>query len=183
MRAAIGFFFVMVLGAAAAGQERGKDPEKFELTDFAAFGEWELYCGHFGDPAAELCDLRRTDIISPRPSFRAMVISWTLWPDGPRLDVGAEPTTTWLGGGIKIDGARVVGFDRCVLGRCIVGRKDSEELLGRLAQAKSISLAFNDLGAPKEFDWELGDMRAGLAALEAKLSARLEAARKKREGR
>lgn len=183
MRAAIGFFLLVFLGTAAAGQERGSDPDKFELTDFVKFGEWELFCGHFGDPEAELCDLRRTDIISPRPSFRAMVISWTLWPNGPRLDVGAETTTTWLGGGIKIDGERVVAFDRCAFGRCVADKKESEDLLGRLAQAKSISLVFNDLGTAKEFDWELKDMRAGMAALDAKLRARLDAARRKRGDR
>jgi len=183
MRVAIGFLLLALLGTAATGQERGKDPDKFELTDFVAFGEWELFCGHFGNPEAELCDLRRTDIISPRPNFRAMVISWTLWPNGPRLDVGAELTTTWLGGGIKIDGERVVAFDRCALGRCIADRRESKDLLGRLARAKGISLAFNDLGAAKEFDWELKDMRAGLAALDAKLRARFDAVRRKGEAR
>jgi hypothetical protein len=93
MRSVLGLAFV-VIAAAAAAQERGRDPDAFVPTDFRAFGAWELYCGHFGDPAAEICDLRRTDILSPRPRFRAMVISWSYRNGRVRLDVGAERTTT-----------------------------------------------------------------------------------------
>ena len=154
--------------AAAGAQERGRDPDKFVPTEFKAFGAWELYCGHFGDPRQEICDLRRTDILSPRPNFRAMVISWTLGPRGPRLDVGAERTMSWLGGGIKIDGARFVAFDRCVLGRCIVEGQEGAALFARLAEAKSISVALTVGATPTEIDWEITDMRAGLAALAAR---------------
>ncbi len=159
---------VLLLASAAAAQERGKDPDAFVPTEFKAFGAWELYCGHFGDPRREICDLRRTDILSPRPKFRAMVISWTLGPPGPRLDVGAERTMTWLGGGIKIDGARAVAFDRCVVGRCIVSGDEAAALLARVAAAKSISVSLTDGTTPIEVDWEIADMRAGLAALAAR---------------
>ena len=168
MRAGWVGFLVLVLSGAAAAQERGRDPDAFVPTDFQKFGAWELYCGHFGDPKAEICDLRRTDILSPRPNFRAMVISWSFVRNGARLDVGAERTTSWLGGGIKIDGVRVVAFDRCVLARCIVEGKEAEELQARLAATQRMTLVFNDIATPTEIDWDLADMRAGLAVLDAK---------------
>lgn len=168
MRAGWVGFLVLMLSGAAAAQERGRNPDDFVPTDFQTFGAWELYCGHFGDPKAEICDLRRTDILSPRPNFRAMVISWSLGRNGARLDVGAERTTTWVGGGVKIDEVRVVAFDRCVLGRCIVEGKEAEELQTRLAAAKRVSLVFSDIATPAEIDWNLADLRAGLAVLQAK---------------
>ena len=161
--------FVALLACTAANaQERGRDPDAYVPTEFKAFGAWELYCGPFGDPRQELCDLRRTDILSPRPKFRAMVVSWTLGPRGARLDVGAERTMSWLGGGIKIDGVRFIAFDRCVLGRCIVEGREAESLLARLADAKSISVALTEGTTPTEIDWEIADMRVGLAALAAR---------------
>lgn len=168
MRAGWVGLIALLLSGAAAAQERGRNPDDFVPTDFQVFGAWEIYCGHFGDPKAEICDLRRTDILSPRPDFRAMVISWEYRNDRLRLDVGAERTTTWPGGGIKIDGVRVLAFDRCVLGRCIVEGKEAEDLLARVAGAQGMTLVFRDVATATEIDWGLADMRAGLAALEAK---------------
>jgi hypothetical protein len=161
---------LLLLCLPAAAQERGRDADAFVPTDFQAFGAWELYCGHFGDPRAEICDLRRTDILSPRPKFRAMVISWSYRDDRVRLDVGAERTTTWTGGGIKVDGALVVPLGRCVLGRCLVEDQAAAALRARVVSAgtKRVALAFTDVLAAKEIDWDLADLRRGLAALEAK---------------
>jgi invasion protein IalB len=158
-------FIALFAMAAAGAQERGRDAADYVPTEFRAFGAWELYCGHFGDPKAETCDLRRTDILSPRPNFRAMVVSWSIGRGGARLDVGAERTTTWLGGGIKIDGERVVAFDRCVVGRCIVQGEEAAALIARLARAKAVAVALTDALTLREIDWDLADMRAGLAAL------------------
>jgi hypothetical protein len=41
-------------------------------------------------------------------------------------------------------------------------------LYARLPGAAKLSLAFGDLAEAREIDWELRDLRAGLAALEAK---------------
>ncbi len=153
------------LAVSAAAQNRGQDDTKFELTEFEKFGEYELICGHFSDPKAEKCELRRTDILNPRPRFRAMVIFWRFDADGLRITVDAERTTTWLGGGIKIDGQRAFWFDRCILGRCIVEGEQGKELLARIATAKIISLAFTDITEPKDYDWDLADLKAGLAKI------------------
>jgi invasion protein IalB len=153
------------LAPAVAAQNRGQDDAKFELTEFEKFGEYELFCGHFGDPKAEKCELRRTDILNPRPRFRAMVIFWRFDADGLRVTVDAERTTTWVGGGIKIDGERVIWFDRCIFGRCIVEGEQAKDLLARLDTAKALSLAFTDIAEAKDYDWDLADLKAGLAKI------------------
>ena len=158
---------VLVLAAAgpAAAQNRGQDPAKFVQTHYNSYNEWELFCGHFGDPKAERCELRRTEIISPRPRFRAMVIFLRFDADGPRLTVDAERTTTWVGGGIKIDGQWFKDFALCGFGRCVVEGSDAKNFVARLAGAGKVTLTFRDIDELKEADWDLADLKKGLAEL------------------
>lgn len=155
-----------VAGAAGA-QNRGQDPEKHVLTHFSQHGQWDLFCGHFGDPKAERCDLRRTDILNPRPNFRAMVIYLRFDKAGPVINIDAERTTFWVGGGLKVDGAWHYRMDGCVNGRCPLTGAVAQQFLDKLRQAKAISLAFTDIVTAKEVDWDLADLRKALAELAA----------------
>ena len=158
-------FLSAALAGQAAAQNRGKDPAKFELTHFSAHGQWELFCGHFGDPDREKCDLRRTDILSPRPRFRAMVTWLRFEAGGPVMNIDAEPGTIWIGGGLKIDGRWYYRMDRCLSGRCPLPGAAVAGFLDRLAGARSVSLAFTDILAARRLDWDLADLRAAVAEL------------------
>ncbi len=164
-RAAIAIFALLGGTAPAMAQNPGQDASKFEPTEHLQFGGYELFCGHFGDPKAEKCELRRTEILSPRPRFRAMVIYWRFDRDGLRITVDAERTTRWAGGGIKVDGALTIAFDRCVLGRCVVDDAEARQLARLIGQANSLSIALIDIAEAKELDWELADLKEGLSRL------------------
>lgn len=151
--------------APAGAQNRGQDAAKFVQTHYNSYNEWELFCGHFGDPKAERCELRRTEIISPRPKFRAMVIYLRFEADGPRLTVDAERSTTWVGGGIKIDGQWFKDFALCGFGRCVLDGNEARNFIARLADAKKVTLTFRDIDELKEADWDLADLKKGLAEL------------------
>jgi hypothetical protein len=96
-----------------------------------------------------------------------MVIFLRFDADGPRLTIDAERTTSWLGGGLKIDDRWFKRMDGCVLGRCLVEGDEGRAFIAAAAGAAKVSLAFVDLGTPKEADWDLADLKKGLAELAA----------------
>jgi len=96
-----------------------------------------------------------------------MVIYLRFDKAGPVINIDAERTTLWVGGGLKVDGTWHYRMDGCINGRCPLIGAVARQFLGKLRGAKSISLAFTDIVTAKEVDWDLGDLRKALAELAA----------------
>ena len=161
------FMLSVAFASAGGAQNRGEDPAKFELTHFSAHGQWEIFCGHFGSPKSERCDLRRTDILSPRPNFRAMVIYVRYHRDGPVISLDAERSTHWVGGGVKLNDQLAFPLDGCLFGRCALRGADAARFVTRLGTATSVALSFIDVKTRRQVDWDLADLRKALAELAA----------------
>lgn len=149
----------------ASAQSPKQDARKFTLTHFEAHGEWEVFCGHFGDKASRLCELRRTDIFGRRP-FRAMVVFIRYRAAGPQIRLDTERSTLWTGGGLLVNGALAVPVAQCLIGDCLLSVKQTTAFLRQLDGAKSAGVSFRLLTTARQQDWNIRDLRAGLAALE-----------------
>jgi len=166
-RLATAAVLLIVFASASVAQNRGEDPAKFELTHFSAHGQWEIFCGHFGNPKSERCDLRRTDIISPRPNFRAMVIYFRFDRDGPVISLDAERSTHWVGGGLKLNDQLAFPLGGCLFGRCELRGTDATRFMAQLRSANSVALSFVDVQTRRHIDWDISDLRKALTELAA----------------
>ena len=139
------------LAGPAIAQPAGKTAEDFVLTYFAGYGGWQIFCGNWGTQDTAQCDLRRQDVYSPRPDFRASVTFIRVAPDGIQVDIGLEAISSLFGGGLEaVDGSWTAPTQGCLVGTCRLRGNDAETLIGNLRQGADATLAFTDYGVQSQ---------------------------------
>lgn len=178
--AAIALGLGLALGAgltapAADAQNRGQDPTAFTLTHFGGHGPWEVFCGQFAEEAAERCWIRYTDVYSPRPNFKAVVMN--IVPSdrsdaGIRYDIGVEATDSWINGGITV-GDWFLGLSRCLVGTCTVDGDTADALTAQWRDADETTIRFFELGVTRvELTWSTVEFAAALDDFQSAAAAR-----------
>ena len=132
-------------------QPDGKTAEDFVLTYFAGYGEWQIFCGDWGSPETAQCDLRRQDVYSPRPDFRASVTFIRVAQDETQVDIGLEAISSLIGGGLEaVDGSWSAPTQGCLIGTCRLRGDDAETLIDNLRGGIDATLAFTDYGVESQ---------------------------------
>lgn len=142
----------------AVAQPDGKTAEDFVLTYFAGYGGWEIFCGHWGSADTAQCDLRRQDVYSPRPDFRASVTFIRVAPEETRVDIGLEAISSLIGGGLEaVDGSWSAPTQGCVVGTCRLRGDAANALIDDLRRGVDATLVFSDYGVqPQSILWDNG---------------------------
>jgi hypothetical protein len=133
-----------------------RTPETFRLTHGKAYGPWEVICGHFGAEANVTCDLRYTDIYSPRPDFRA----WLLFlqnsrdaddrPGPVELQLRMEGQSSLVGGGFTGPGGFNLGLSDCLLRGCTLTGERMDRLVEAMRRSPEVTLTFFDYGVQRQ---------------------------------
>ena len=162
------------LAGPAAGQPAGKTNEDFVLTYFAGYGGWEIFCGNWGEPQSAQCDLRRQDVYSPRPDFRASVTFIRVGPNDIRFDIGLEAASSLVGGGLRaVDGSWTAPTAGCVIGTCRLRGAAAEALIEDLQQGVDATLSFTDYGVQAQaIVWDNGQFAQAWEDFERQRSER-----------
>ncbi len=139
-------------------QPEGRTAEDFVLTHFAGYGGWQVFCGNWGSQDTAQCDLRRQDVYSPRPDFRASVTFIRVSPTEIRFDIGLEAISSLIGGGLDaVDGSWSAPTQTCLLGTCRLRGTDAETLIDNLRRGTDATLTFTDYGVePQSVLWANG---------------------------
>lgn len=141
---------LLVMAAATAQERRAED---FRLSYAKAYGPWEVICGYFAVPTSPSCDLRFTDIYSPRPDFRAWLIFFVNGGENHRgpveMQLRMEAQSSLVGGGFKGDGFGT-GLSDCLLAGCTLGGERMAQAVAAMRQLDKLTLTFFDYGVERQ---------------------------------
>lgn len=146
----LGLTVLFALPAAAAERRA----EEFRLTYARSYGEWEVICGYFTAATDPSCDLRFTDVYSPRPDFRAWLIFFVNGGEDQRgpveMQIRMEAQSSLIGGGLSGEGFEE-GLSDCLVGGCTLDGPRLERILAAMRRLDMVRLTFFDYGVQR---WE-----------------------------
>jgi hypothetical protein len=146
----LALLLAILLPAPAFGFERRA--EEFHLTYAKAYGPWEVICGYFAIRQNASCDLRYTDIYSPRPDFRA----WLIFimngegendrPGPLEFQIRMEWQSSLVGGGFTGPDGFAMGLSDCLTGGCTLDAERMGRVVEAMRRHDSLTLTFFDYG-------------------------------------
>ncbi|MCE8555661.1 hypothetical protein KBY29_15225 [Ruegeria pomeroyi] len=170
MRSLIPLLLSALIALPAHAQDmQGNDTAgNWRVTHHRLIGIWDSMCDERFEQGklVKRCYLRHVDVFSPHPEFAAQYLFVTPEVEGFAVEIGIEPGTLFVPGGIRIEGeqGRIwhSNWPGCLTGLgCNFSDSGAETLITAMRQGNRFRFTFRDRhGRAQDRDWPLGQFEA-----------------------